>query len=33
MNQYTTKKYMYTAPIYKGDVDLNPDLKQNIGYE
>ena len=31
--KYTTKKYMYTAPIYKGDVDLNPDLKQNQGYE
>lgn len=31
--KYTTKKYMYTAPIYKGDVDLNPDLKQNVGYE
>ena len=31
--KYTTKKYMYTAPIYKGDVDLNPDLKQNPGYE
>ena len=31
--KYTTKKYMYTAPIYKGDVDINPDLKQNIGYE
>ena len=31
--KYTTKKYMYTAPLYKGDVDLNPDLKQNPGYE
>jgi hypothetical protein len=31
--KYTTKKYMYTAPIYKGDVDINPDLKQNEGYE
>ena len=31
--KYTTKKYMYTAPIYKGDVDLNPNLKQNIGYD
>lgn len=31
--KYTTKKYMYTAPIYKGDVDLNPDMKQNAGYE
>lgn len=31
--KYTTKKYLYTAPIYKGDVDLNPDLKQNPGYE
>lgn len=31
--KYTTRKYMYTAPIYKGDVDINPDLKQNAGYE
>lgn len=31
--KYTTRKYMYTAPVYKGDVDLNPDLKQNPGYE
>ena len=31
--KYTTKKYLYTAPIYKGDVDMNPDLKQNQGYE
>lgn len=31
--KYTTRKYMYTAPIYKGDVDLNPDMKQNPGYE
>ena len=31
--KYTTRKYMYTAPLYKGDVDLNPDLKQNPGYE
>jgi hypothetical protein len=31
--KYTTRKYMYTAPIYKGDVDINPELKQNPGYE
>lgn len=31
--KYTTRKYMYTAPLYKGDVDMNPDLKQNPGYE
>ena len=31
--KYTTRRYMYTAPLYKGDVDLNPDLKQNPGYE
>lgn len=31
--KYTTKKYMYTAPIYKGDVDLDPEMKQNPGYE
>ncbi len=30
--KYTTKKYLYTAPIYKGDVDLNPNIKQNEGY-
>lgn len=31
--KYTTKKYLYTAPIYKTDVDINPDMKQNPGYE
>ena len=31
--KYTTRKYMYTAPVYKGDVDLNPDFRQNPGYE
>ncbi len=31
--KYTTRRYMYTAPLYKGDVDLNPDMKQNPGYE
>jgi len=30
--KYTTKKYMYTAPVFKGDVDLNPDFVQNPGY-
>lgn len=30
--KYTTKKYLYTAPIYKGDVDLNPNMVQNEGY-
>ena len=30
--KYTTKKYMYTAPIYKGDIELNPELIQNPGY-
>ncbi len=30
--KYTTRKYMYTAPVYKGDVDLNPDFIQNPGY-
>lgn len=30
--KYTTKKYMYTAPVYKGDVDMNPDFVQNPGY-
>lgn len=31
--KYTTRKYMYTAPVYKGDVDINPDFIQNPGYE
>ena len=30
--KYTTRAYLYTAPILKADVDLNPDLKQNPGY-
>lgn len=30
--KYTTRKYMYTAPIYKGDIELNPELIQNPGY-
>ena len=31
--KYTMKRYLYTAPIYKGDVELNPELQQNPGYE
>ena len=31
--KYTTKAYLYTAPIYKTDVDINPEMKQNPGYE
>ena len=31
--KYTTRKYLYTAPIYKGDTELNPAMKQNEGYE
>lgn len=31
--KYTTYKYLYTAPIYKGDVDLNSNMVQNEGYE
>lgn len=31
--KYTTKEYMYTAPINKADVDMNKDLVQNEGYE
>ena len=31
--KYTTRKYMYTAPIYRGDVRLNLELAQNEGYE
>jgi hypothetical protein len=31
--KYTMKKYLYTAPIYKQDCELNPDLRQNPGYE
>lgn len=31
--KYTTRKYLYTAPISKSDVDMNPKLEQNPGYE
>jgi len=31
--KYTTREYLYTAPIYKGDLELNPALIQNDGYE
>lgn len=31
--KYTTKEYLYTAPIYKTDVDINPEMIQNPGYE
>ena len=31
--KFTTKAYLYTAPIVKSDIDLNPDLEQNPGYE
>lgn len=30
--KYVTHKYLYTAPIYKGDTDLNPNIIQNEGY-
>lgn len=30
--KYTTETYLYTAPIYKGDVDINPNMRQNPGY-
>lgn len=30
--KYTTLPYLYTAPIYKNDVSVNPDMKQNPGY-
>ena len=30
--KYTTKAYLYTSPIYKADIDLNPSLEQNPGY-
>jgi SusD family. len=30
--KYTTYKYLYTAPIYKGDIDINSKLIQNEGY-
>lgn len=30
--KYTTREYLYTAPIYKNDVDMDPDMKQNPGY-
>jgi starch-binding outer membrane protein, SusD/RagB family len=31
--KYTTKEYLYTAPIYKSDVYMNSNMKQNNGYE
>lgn len=31
--KYTTKKYLYTAPVSKNDVDMNPEMIQNPGYE
>ncbi len=31
--KYTTKEYLYTAPIYRNDVMNNPEIKQNPGYE
>lgn len=31
--KYTTKEYLYTAPIYRPDVKINPEIKQNPGYE
>ena len=30
--KYTTRKYLYTAPIYKSDIELNPNMVQNPGY-
>lgn len=30
--KYTTEPYLYTAPLYIGDVELFPDLGQNPGY-
>lgn len=30
--KYTTKKYLYTAPLYKADVDVYKEVKQNEGY-
>lgn len=30
--KYTTKKYLYTSPIYKRDIELNPNIVQNPGY-
>lgn len=30
--KYTTKEYLYTAPISKHDVDLNQEIVQNPGY-
>jgi len=31
--KYTTKKYMYTFPLPRVDVEIIPGLKQNEGYE
>lgn len=30
--KYTVKEYLYTPPIYKSDVDMDPNMKQNPGY-
>lgn len=30
--KYTTRKYLYTSPIYKRDIELNPNIVQNPGY-
>ena len=30
--KYVTRKYLYTAPIYKRDVDMNEGMVQNPGY-
>lgn len=30
--KYSTLEYLYTAPVSKQDVDLNPDFEQNPGY-
>ena len=30
--KYTTEPYLYTSPIYIGDIDLLPEIGQNPGY-
>ena len=31
--KYETKKYLYTFPLWKQDLRVNPNLVQNEGYE
>ena len=31
--KYTTRQYLYTAPIYRSDIENVPGMIQNEGYE